>query len=443
MHNARLIDPEALSETPGGVLIEEGRILDVGPHLLDPDTVAEAWRIDCTGHAVAPGVIDLRVHAGEPGERHNESFGTVGEAAVAGGVTTIVTRPDTNPAVDDPALLDFIAKRIGEEQQQHAMPRVYSMAALTKGVAGELMAEFAFLTQHASCVGLSNGQRSVANAQVLRRCLAYAADLGALVSHHSQDPTLTGTGCATSGAFATRMGLPGPGPLAESMALERDLALALAAGVEYHAEQISVAASLEVLRRARERSGRISAAVSLPHLLFDEADIQDYRTFYKMFPPLRAGADRAAMVEALRGGLIDCITSSHRARNEESKRQPYEAAATGAVGVETLLSGAMELVAQGALSLPQLFEKLSLNPARRLSVMRPQIFSDLGRLSRGARADLIVFDDGLSWQLDRRWLRSKSKNSPFDKAMMRGLVRQTLVDGAVVHTAEPEPQGAP
>lgn len=427
LSNALLVDPERGVAEPGGLLIEGETILDVGPRIFAEGPPEGASVIDCAGAALAPGVVDMRVFIGEPGERHKESIASGGEAAVAGGVTALAMQPDTNPAVDDPALLDFIANRVAEERVSHALPHLYSMGALTKGLNGAEMAEYAFLLEKGA-VALTDGDRAIADPVVFRRCLAYAAALGALVCHHPQDPDLSAGACATEGAVATRMGLPSAPAAAESIMLVRDLSLVGLTNARYHAAEISTSRALAALERARDRQLDVSAAVSIPHLMFSEESIEEYRTFFKMAPPLRAAADRAAMIQGLKGGAIDCVVSSHRPQNEETKRLPFAEAAAGAVGLETLLPAMVTTFGGGADQLPFIFEKIALNPAKRLGLAS-------GRLSRGAPADLVLFDPDARWTVSRRRLRSKSKNTPFDRQEMQGFVLRTIVSGRTVYTA--------
>ncbi len=413
--NARLVDPEGDRIVAGGLVIEEGRIAEV----------FEGARAgtDCGGRVLAPGIIDIGVKVGEPGERHKESFRTAGAAAAAGGVTTIVTRPDTKPAVDSPEALEFLQRRAVGASPVHVLP----MAALTKGRDGREMTEIGFLMD-AGAVAFTD-VAAVANARVFQRCLTYARGLGALVVGHPQDPALSEGACVTTGRFASMLGLPDVSPVAERLGLERDLALVEATGARYHADQISAAASLPALERARAAGLAVTAGVSIHHLTLNEFDVGDYRTFFKLTPPLRAEDDRVAMVEALAAGLIDVIGSFHTPQDEEEKRLPFEEAASGAVGLETLLPAAMRLHHGGHLSLPALWRALALNPARLLGL-------EAGRLAPGAPADLVLFDPDTPFVLDRTTLRSKSKNTPFDLARMQGRVLATWVDGAQVFAAE-------
>ena len=416
--NARLIDPEAGTEDLGWLLVKDGMIAARGTG----DTTRNAERvIDCTEACLAPGLVDIGVKIGEPGERHKESFRSAGAAAAAGGVTTIVTRADTTPPIDTPETLEFVRRRA-----QDASPvRILPMAALTKGREGREMTELGFLLD-AGAVAFSDGDLVLRDSKVLSRCMVYARSLGALIVGHPQDPILSEGAAVTSGKFASLKGLPAVSPMAERMGLERDLALVEMTGVAYHADQISTAKSLPALRRAKEAGLNVTAGISIHHLTLNEFDVGDYRTFFKVKPPLRAEEDRVAMVEALREGLIDIICSMHTPQDEESKRLPYEAAASGAVGLETLLPAALRLHQGAGLSLPDLFKALSLNPARRFNVPG-------GSLAEGAAADLILFDPNRPFVLDRFALHSKSKNTPFDGARLQGMVLASFVNGQCIY----------
>lgn len=420
IEGARLIDPEAGEERHGSLLVAEGRIAAIDP----PAAPAGARILPARGACLAPGIVDWGVKIGEPGERHRESFRSAGLAAAAGGVTTMVTRPDTRPPIDSPETLEFVMRRAAA-----ASPvRIAHMAALTKGREGREMVEIGFL-RDAGAVAFTDAFRVVESSRVFARCLTYAAGLGALVVGHPQDPGLSAGACATSGKFASLRGLPSVPPMAERIGLERDLALVEMTGARYHADQITTALSLPALERARRAGLDVTAGVSVHHLTLNEFDLGDYRTFFKLTPPLRSEDDRMAMVEALAGGLIDVIGSFHDPQDEESKRLPFEEAAAGAVGLETLLPAALRLYHAGALSLPALFRALALNPARRLGL-------PVGRLAVGAPADLVLFDPDAPFLLDRFRLRSKSKNTPFDGARMQGRVLATWVGGEQVFAAE-------
>jgi len=413
--HARLIDPAGGTDREGHLLVEDGRIAGI-VHEGTPE-VSGAEVTDCAGLCLAPGIVDLGVKVSEPGERHKESFRSAGEAAARGGVTTMVTRPDTEPAIDTPEVLEFVRRRANEA----APVRVLPMAALTKARAGREMVEIGFL-KDAGAAAFTDCDRVVENTKVLSRALTYARSLGALVIGHPQDPGLSAGAAATSGKFASLKGLPSVSPMAERIGLDRDLGLVEMTGAAWHADQITTARALRRLSRAREAGLDVTAGVSIHHLTLNEFDVGDYRTFFKVKPPLRSEVDRVAVVEAVASGLIDVISSMHTPQSEEEKRRPFEEAASGAVGLETLLPGAMRLYHAGAMDLPTLFRALALNPARRLGL-------DTGRLEPGAPADLVLFDPDAPFVLDRWTLASKSKNTPFDGARLEGKVKGTWVGG--------------
>jgi dihydroorotase len=420
--NARLIDPVALTDGPGAILVEDSIITQVfdipSPDITGPTIV------DCGGKCLAPGIVDIGVKVSEPGERHKESFRSAGRAAAKGGVTTIVTRPDTLPAIDTPETLEFVARRAALD----APVRVVAMAALTKGREGREMTEIGFL-QDAGAVAFTDCDRVITNTKVFSRALTYAKSLNALVIAHVQEPGLSEGAAVTSGKFASLRGLPGVSPMAERMALDRDIGLIEMTGARYHADQITTARALPALERAKRNGLQVTAGVGVHHLTLNELDVADYRTFFKLKPPLRSEDDRLAVVQAVADGLIDVISSMHTPQDEESKRLPYEEAASGAVALETLLPAALRIYHSGHIDMPKLFRALSLNPSRILGL-------PTGRLLPSAPADLILFDPDAPFRLDRSTLLSKSKNTPFDGELMQGKVLGTWVAGERVDTGE-------
>ncbi|MDK3017249.1 dihydroorotase [Pseudodonghicola flavimaris] len=418
--NARLIDPEAGTDAIGWLRVAEGRITETGSGPA-PDPAAGDQLVDCGGKCLAPGIVDLGVKVCEPGERHKESYRSAGQAAAAGGVTTIVTRPDTAPTIDSPETLEFVTRRAQADAPVNVLP----MAALTKGRQGREMTEIGFLMD-AGAVAFTDCDHVVTETKVLSRALTYARSLGALVIGHPQEPGLSQGAAATSGKFASLRGLPAVSPMAERMGLDRDIALVEMTGARYHADQITTARALPALERAKANGLDITAGVDIHHLTLNEFDVANYRTFFKLKPPLRSEDDRQAVIEAVRSGLIDIICSMHTPQDEESKRLPFEEAASGAVGLETLLPAALRLYHSGDLSLPQLFRAMALNPAQRLGL-------EAGRLAADAPADLVLFDPDAPFVLDRFKLKSKSKNTPFDGGRMQGRVLATYVAGLPVY----------
>ena len=410
--NVHLVDPERQTVELSSLTIKGGLISA-------EDTTAPTY--DGHGKYLAPGIIDIGTKVCEPGERHKESFRSAGLAAAAGGVTTLVTRPDTEPAIDSPETLEFAARRA----QAVCAVHTYQMAALTKGRLGREMTEIGFL-QDAGAIAFTDCDAVVMDTKVLSRALTYAQQLGALVIGHPQDPGLSKGAAATSGKFASLQAIPAVSPMAERLGLERDLALVEMTGAKYHADQITTALALPALERAKQQGLDVTAGVSIHHLTLNEFDVADYRSFFKVKPPLRSEEDRLAVVSALATGLLDIISSMHTPQNEESKRLPYEQAASGAVALETLLPAALRLYHSDDLSLPNLFRALSLNPAKLLGLSS-------GRLTEGAPADLILFDPDTPFVLDRFKLRSKSKNTPFDGQRMQGRVLATFVGGKKVY----------
>ncbi len=419
LQNAHLIDPENGTVDQGNLLIKEGVIAARGAVVSAPGK--ETRIIDCAGKYLAPGIIDIGVKVCEPGERHKESFKSAGLAAAAGGITTIVTRPDTVPAIDTPETLEFIRRRAMEASIVNVLP----MAALTKRREGREMTEIGFL-QDAGAVGFTDCDRVVRDVKVLTRALSYARSLGAWVMGHPQDPYLSEGAAVTSGKFATLRGLPGVSPLAERMGVDRDISLIEMTGASYHFDQITTARAVPALARAKSNGLNITAGTSIHHLTLNEFDVAEYRTFFKLKPPLRSEDDRLAIIDALKDGTIDIISSMHTPQDEESKRLPFEEAASGAVGLETLLPAALRLYHGGLLDLPSLFRAMSLNPAKRLGL-------PAGRLEVGAPADLVLFDPDAPFVLNRFGLLSKSKNTPFDEARMQGKVLRTFVNGNEVY----------
>ncbi len=421
--DARLVDPAAGIETRGGVLVEKGVIRAVGADVTASTLPPGTRTIECRGDVVAPGLVDLHAFVGEPGAEYRETIATATAAAAAGGVTSILALPDTNPPVDDPAVVDFLLRRARDTGSVRILP----CAAITKGLRGTDLAEIGLL-QQAGAVAFSEGSRTIRNALILRRAMVYARDFDALLIHFAQDPDLAAEGVMNEGELASRLGLLGIPSEAETIVLERDMRLVALTGCRYHAAMVTTADSLAIIAKAKAAGLPVTCATSINHLTLNENDIGDYRTFLKLAPPLRREEDRLALCEGVASGLVDCIVSDHDPQDVEVKRLPFAEAEAGAVGLETMLPAALRLVTAGHVSLPKLMRAMSSRPAEILRV--PQ-----GRLETGAPADLIRFDPDEPFVVDPSTLRSRCKNTPFDGARMEGRVKLTLVAGEPVFQA--------
>jgi dihydroorotase len=419
--NARIIDPSRDLDILGDLLIADGVIREAKRGIGAAGVPEGTEVVDCRGRIVTPGLIDMRAFIGEPGAGHRETLATAAQAAAAGGVTTIVCQPDTTPVIDDPAIVDFVLRRARDT----AIVHVHPMAALTKGMKGEEMTEIGLL-KAAGALAFTDGDKSVTNAQVMRRALTYAGDFDALIVHHTEDPDLVGEGVMNEGEYAARLGLMGVPRAAETIMLERDVRLLELTAGRYHAASLTCGESLDVLRRAKEEGLTITASASINHLTLNDNDIGPYRTFLKLAPPLRAEDDRAMLVGAVGSGLVDVIMSDHNPQDVETKRLPFAEAAPGAIGIETMLSAGLRLVHSEELSLITLLKAMSSRPAELLGLPG-------GTLRTGAPADVIVFDPDLPWVLDPTELKSKCKNTPFDEARMQGRVVRTVVAGRTVY----------
>ena len=418
--NARLIDPASDYDGPGAIVMADGVITDVVHGDTPPQGHAGMKVIDCDGWAVMPGLIDLRVKTGEPGHEPAETLKSASLAAAAGGVTSFVVQPDTDPAIDGPAMVDFILRRARDIGLVH----VYPAGAATKGLKGDRMAEIGLMSQ-AGAVYFSDVDQPIVNTKILSRILAYANGFNALVAHRPKEPWLTEGAVATSGEMAMRMGLATEPSLSERIMMERDLALVEMTGARFLVDQVSTREGLASLERAKARGLEVYASVSINHLVFNEIDIGDYRTFYRMDPPLRAESDRLAMVAALEDGLIDIVVSNHSPAPAEDKRLPFSEAVPGAIGLQTLLPALIGLHLDAEVPMLDLIRAVTINPAQLLGL-------DAGSLSLGAPADVILVDIDAPFALREKDILSKSKNSPFENRTLQGKVLKTFVDGRLV-----------
>ena len=419
--NARIVDPSRDLDFLGDLLMADGVIREAKRGIGAAGVPEGTEIVECRGRIVAPGLIDMRAFVGEPGAEHRETLASASQAAAAGGVTTIISQPDTTPAIDDPAVVDFVLRRA----RDNAIVHLHPMAALTKGLNGEEMTEIGLL-KAAGAVAFTDGAKSVTNAQVMRRALIYARDFDVLIVHHTEDPDLTGEGVMNEGELAARLGLVGAPKAAETILLERDLRLVALTQGRYHAASITCSESIEVLRRAKDAGLAATASASINHLTLNENDVGSYRTFFKVSPPLRAEDDRRALVAALGSGLIDVIMSDHNPQDVEVKRLPFAEAASGAVGIETMLPAALRLVHNEEVTLLTLLKAMSTRPAELLGLPG-------GTLRSGAPADVVVIDPDVPWVLDRDQLKSKCRNTPFDEARLQGRAVCTIVAGRRVY----------
>ncbi|HSA81068.1 MAG TPA: dihydroorotase [Geminicoccaceae bacterium] len=419
--NARLLDPAGGLDAPGGLLVEDGRIAEFGPGLHDAPEGAEV--VDCDGACLAPGLVDMRVRFGEPGAEHKETFASGGRAAAAGGVTSLACLPDTDPPIDDPAMVEFVARRA----RRLKGTKVYPYGAITKSCEGQQLAEMGLLME-AGAVGFTDGHRALADSLVMRRALDYVGVLGGRLIQHPEDPALARGGVMNEGEVATRLGLAGIPAVAEVIMVERDLRLVELTGTPYHVGHVSTAAAIEAVRRAKARGLPVTAEAAPHHFALNELEVEGYRTFAKVSPPLRAEADRRAVIAGLADGTIDAIASDHCPQDQDSKRLPFAQAEFGAVGLETLLPIALQLVHDGALDLLELLAKLTVRPAELLGL-------EAGRLRKGAPADLLLFDLEAPARIREEGLRSLSKNTAFEGRLVQGKVLRTLVDGRTIYQA--------
>lgn len=418
--NARVVDPSRDIDERGAVLVAEGRIIASGASAMNQGVPGGATVIDCKGNALIPGLVDTRVFIGEPGSEYRETIASASVAAAAGGVTSIVMMPDTDPVIDDVALVEFIRRTARDTAQIN----VYPAAAITKGLHGTDLTEMGLLRE-SGAVAFTDGRNTIANAQTLRRAMTYARDFDALIACETNDPHLGANGVMNEGLFASWLGLSGTPREAEVIPLDRDLRLAALTNSRYHAAKISTAMSADAISRAKGGNVKVTAAVSINNLSLNENDIGEYRTFFRLSPPLRNEDDRQAMIEALRDGTIDVIVSSHDPQDVDTKRLPFADAASGAIGLETLLAAALRLHHDGSVPLLRLIDALSTRPAAIYGL-------DAGTLKPGARADLVLVDLDAPWQVNETEIRSRSKNSCFEGTRFQGQVLQTMVAGRTI-----------
>jgi dihydroorotase len=418
--NARLLDPASGLDAKGGLLTDGEVITAIGADVTSPPPDTEV--IDCKGACLAPGLVDMRVQLREPGEEHKETLASAGAAAVAGGVTTMVCLPNTEPCIDDIAAVEFVA-RIA---RKNGLTKVYPYAAATKALEGKELSEIGMLAE-AGALGFTDGTKAISNALMMRRALSYAATFGALIIQHPEEPALAG-GVMNEGELSTRLGLSGISNAAEAIMLERDIRLLAGTGGRYHAAHVSTAEGVDLIRQAKKRGLKITCDTAPPYFALNELAVGDYRTFAKLSPPLRSEDDRVAVVKGLADGTIDAIASDHAPQDQDSKRLPFAQAECGGVGLETLLQISLELFHNEQMSLLQVIDRLTRSPARLLGLKA-------GTLEVGAPADLVIFNPDRIGKVDPAKFRSKSKNTPFDGRPVQGRILRTVVDGRSVFIA--------
>ncbi|MGV0879699.1 dihydroorotase [Martelella sp. FLE1502] len=424
LQNARVIDPSRDLDETGTIIVENGRIVAAGADAQNQGTPDGAEIVDCNGLVATPGLVDAHVFVGEPGAEHTETIRSASQAAAAGGITSFVMMPDTQPPIDDIALLEFVLKTA----RDNAVVNVYPAAALTKGLAGDEMTEIGML-KAGGAVAFANGRYSLSDNRVLRRAMTYARSFDAVVALEPRDRYLSETGVMNEGLFASWLGLSGTPREAEVIPLERDLRLATLTRARYHAALISVPESVEAVGVARDRGALVSSGISINHLTLNENDIGEYRTFFKLSPPLRQEEDRQKMVEALKDGLIDIIVSSHDPQDVDTKRLPFSDAEDGAIGLETMLAAALRLHHSGDVPLMRLIDAMSTRPAKLFDL-------DAGTLRPGAKADITLIDLDEPWVVTPDRLVSRSKNTTFENARFSGRAVRTYVGGIEVHQAD-------
>jgi len=418
--NARIIDPSQEMDEKGSVIInEEGKITAVGKNV-KKDDVPSAEVIDVKNHIIIPGIVDMKAFVGEPGYEYKENFRTLSQAALSGGVTSVVTMPNTKPIIDNVSMVDFIIRR-GRDK---ASVNLFPCASLTREIGGKEMSEFGLLSAK-GIIGFTDVVKTVQNTETMARIMDYASDIGVLIMQHVEDYELSKNGCINEGEVSTRLGLGGISYIAEKIIIERDLTLLNKFPCRYHINQISSKDSLDVIEKNKEKGLKFSVGVSINNLSLNENDIGDFKTFLKLSPPLRLEDDRTSLVEGIKSGLIDVIVSDHTPEDEEGKRLPFAQAATGAIGIETLLSLALEMHHNESLPLTKIIETLTINPSKILKINK-------GSLKKGSDADICIFDLDKPWVVNADDLKSKSKNSAIEGRKLQGKVIMTLLNGEVV-----------
>ncbi len=415
--NANIIDPKnSINEVGGLIVNEEGKVEAIGKKVNKNNISSREKIIDLNGKYIFPGIVDMKVFVGEPGYEYKENFKTLSNAALSGGVTTVITMPNTDPIIDNVSIVDFL-KRRGRDKSKI---NIYPTASLTKNTEGTNMTEFGLL-QSKGIIGFTDGYKTIQNTRVMTRIMNSAKDLNSLIMQHAEDQELSKNGMINDGIISTKLGLQGIPEIAELVIIERDLTLLENINCRYHISQISSAKSVDIIK-ARKNKINFSCGVSINNLSLNEIDIGDFKTFLKLSPPLRTEEDRISLVQGLKDGTIDVIVSDHKPEDEEQKRLTFAQAATGASGIETLLSLSLELYHNGSLKLETIIRSLTSNPAKILNI-------DKGNLSIGNDADFCIVDLDKPWIVKQENLISKSKNTSIENKKLQGKVTNTFVKG--------------
>jgi len=418
--NARIIDPKNDIDEIGGLIIDsKGLIKAAGKKVSNGNLPSKVEKIDLKNKVLIPGIVDMRVFGGEPGYEYKENFRTLSNAAVSGGVTSVVSMPNTLPTIDNVSMVDFLKRRGRDKSKINIFPA----ATLTKNAEGKQMTEFGLLKRK-GIVAFTDGVRTIQDPEVMLRIMSFASQSGSLIMQHAQDNILSDGGLINEGEISTRLGLKGIPFLAEKIIVERDLSFLEEHFCRYHISQISSAKTLSVIKKAKNDGKIFTTGVSINNLSLNENDIGDFRTFLKLSPPLRTEDDRKSLVEAVNDGTIDVIVSDHKPEDEESKRLTFAQAATGATGVETLLPLALEMFHNKSIKLKKLIATITHNPAKILGINK-------GSIEKGQEADLCIFDINKPWIVNKNKLKSKSKNTPIENRKLQGQVMKTFIKGEI------------
>ena len=423
LSNVRIVDPSQNMDEIGNIIInDKGKIESIGKNAKNSGASKSAEKIDLKGNIAIPGLVDMKAFVGEPGFEYKENFRTLSQAALAGGVTSIVTMPNTKPIIDNVSMVDFIIRRGRDKAKVNLFP----CASITRQIEGNQMTEFGLLKAR-GIIGFSDVNKTIQNTELMSRIMNYASDLDVLIMQHAEDFELSKNSCINEGEVATRLGLQGVSDIAEKIIIERDLSLLSEFPCRYHINQISSKNSLDVIKKNKSNGIKFSTGVSINNLSLNQNDIGEFRTFLKLSPPLRSEEDRLSLIEGIKNDLIDVIISDHIPEDEESKRLPFAQAATGSIGIETLLSLALELYHNESLPLEKIIKCLTINPAKILKI-------DKGTLKKGSDADLCIFDLEKPWVVKAEGLKSKSKNTAIENRKLQGKVKMTILNGEVVYS---------